>query len=131
MREVFICGSGCTAMRQVNGGALQASITTPPTPRAHSGPNASAACSPGPRRHAPGPGRTLNPTCWYCLNSWRMRQPLSYANVWRSFWNRVLMRGMPRSQLSSRSSRVSRRFCGAERRGAGGSKGGQVSARLG
>ena len=50
-------------------------------------------------------------TCWYCLNSCRTRQPLSYASVCLSFWNSVLMRGMPRSQLSSRSSSVSRRFC--------------------
>lgn len=28
-----------------------------------------------------------------------------------SFWKRVLIRGIPRSQLSSRSSRVRRRFC--------------------
>ena len=32
-----------------------------------------------------------------------------YTHV-RTFWNRVLMRGIPRSQLSSKSSRVRRRF---------------------
>ena len=53
-------------------------------------------------------GTNLCPPTWYCLKSVRTRQPLSYANVWRSFWNRVLIRGMPRSQLSSRSSSVRR-----------------------
>ena len=52
---------------------------------------------------------SVSPPCtWYCLKSVRTRQPLSYANVCRSFWKRVLIRGMPRSHESSRSSKVSR-----------------------
>lgn len=39
------------------------------------------------------------------------KKPRSWATyVCRSFWNKVLIRGIPRSQLSSRSSRVRRRF---------------------
>lgn len=48
------------------------------------------------------------PCTWYCLKSVRTRQPLSYANVCLSFWKRVLIRGMPRSHESSKSSKVSR-----------------------
>ena len=58
--------------------------------------------------HAPAP--PLRRRTEYILNSWRMRHPRSYASVWRSFWNSVLMRGMPRSHESSRSSSVSRRL---------------------
>lgn len=45
---------------------------------------------------------------WYALNSVLTRQPLSYARVCLSFWNSVLIRGIPLSQLSSRSSSVRR-----------------------
>ena len=47
---------------------------------------------------------------WYCLNSWRILHPLSNARVSLSLWKRVLIRGTPLDQLSSRSSWVSLRF---------------------
>ncbi len=86
--------------------AAPRSAAQPPQPPSRPNPQtATPGAAPAP---APAPAPQATTPTWYCLNSWRTRQPRSKASVWRSFWKRVLMRGMPLSQLSSRSSSVRR-----------------------